>query len=119
VSSRTVTRRSALDRFAERAKDQAQRVLRTLRIGRLPSQRPLPRVGIAIGPRMPGWVLRSSVGLVALGTASLLIGGPLSGFLAVAGALLMVARPSGIACAGYAVGPPSPRARSACSSAYT
>lgn len=98
------SRSGPLHRLGDRALVVAQRLLRTLRIGRLPSQRPLPRVRIAMGPRVPGWVLRCSVGLVGLATALLLVGGPLSGFLAVCGAVLMVLRPSGIVCAGYALG---------------
>lgn len=96
--------RATLRRITSRAADPAARLLRTLRVGRSPSERPLPRVRIAVGPRLPGAVLRLVVPLVALGCAALLQPGPLSTVLALVGAAVLAVRPSGVAAGCYVVG---------------
>jgi hypothetical protein len=96
--------RSPTGRVVERAREQGRRLLRTVRIGRPPSQRPLPKVRIDLGPWLPGPVLRVSVGVVALVGAALLATGPVSWTFAILGAVLLVVRPSGIAAGVYAFG---------------
>lgn len=96
--------RAAVSRVLDGVREQAQRLLQTVGFGRSLSQRPLPRVRIRLGARVPGAVFQLVVAAVALGSAWLVVTGPVSTFFAVAGAVLVLARPSGIACAGYAVG---------------
>ena len=95
---------ATLRRISSVAAEPAARLLRTLRVGRPPSQRPLPRVRIALGPRLPGAVLRLVVPLVALGCVSLLQPGTFTSVLAVVGAVLLAVRPSGVAAGCYVVG---------------
>lgn len=102
MSMVTERARAVRHRVADAVRDQTQRILLTVGIGRSLSQRPLPRVRIAVGPRVPGVVLRLVVALVAVASASLLVTGPVSTFIAVAGAVLLLVRPSGASCAGYA-----------------
>ncbi len=92
-----------LERWRTAAGEQAGRLLRTLRIGRAPSARPLPRVAISMGPWVPALVLRVGVAGVALACLALLTPGTgvwVAGALA---ALVMVARPSGIALSIFVV----------------
>ncbi len=96
--------RGVRERLREGVREQAQRMLQTVGISRSLSQRPLPKVRIRLGPRVPGAVFQLLVAAVALASASLVVRGPISTFFAVAGAVLVIVRPSGIACAGYAVG---------------
>ncbi|HEX8487255.1 MAG TPA: hypothetical protein VF642_01820 [Propionibacteriaceae bacterium] len=98
--------RDQLDGLADQGRDQAERLVGTLRLRQLPSYRPLPRVRVALGPWVPGWALRLVQAVVALCCVALLQPGAGTWFLGVAGAFLLVLRPSGIvaACFAAAVG---------------
>lgn len=95
-------RRSRLLLWRDEAKVQLDRLRATLRIGGPAAQRPLPRVGIAVGAWVPGWGLRLAVAIVALVCSALLHPGHTLWVLAGLGALVVLARPSGVAAAVFA-----------------
>lgn len=98
--------RAAVGRWRRRLRDQADRWWATVRVGRLPTQRPLPRVQVSLGPWVPALLLRGVQVIVALANVALVAPGPGWRAVALLGALLLVVRPSGIvaACFAFALG---------------
>jgi hypothetical protein len=91
------------ERWRTAAGEQAGRLLRTLRIGRAPSMRPLPRVTVAMGRWVPVLVLRVGVAAVALACLALLAPGTAIWVLGSLAAVAIVLRPSGIVVSIFAV----------------
>lgn len=102
LTSRSVDVRTTVRRCRRWLGDQAARWSATVRFGRLPTQRPLPRVRVRLGPWVPALVLRGVQVLVALACVALVAPGPGWRTVAVLGALLLVVRPSGIVAGCYA-----------------
>ena len=75
----------------------------TLWVARRPTHRPLPRVEVALGAWVPGWVLRLVQATVALCCVALVQPGQGIWFLAVLGTVLLVLRPSGMVAACFVV----------------
>jgi hypothetical protein len=90
-------------RLVDRGRGQVERIAATLRVAQAPSQRPLPRVRIALGAWVPGWVLRLVQALVALSCVALVHPGSGVWFLGALSALLLVLRPSGLVAACFVV----------------
>ena len=100
VPNRTVR---TVERWRTATGVQAARLRRTLRIGRAPSVRPLPRVTIAMGPWVPALALRVGVAAVALACLALSTPGTAIWVVGALAAATVVLRPSGIAVSIFAV----------------
>jgi hypothetical protein len=74
-------------------RDLPSRLYRTFAVRSSEFERPLPCVGIELGPAAPAWALNAVVALLGLGGAATLATRPLHWVLAIAGAVAMAARP--------------------------
>jgi hypothetical protein len=79
------------------------RLIRTLSIGQSTSVRPLPPVVVRAGRTVPGWALRATVVVVALGFTATLATVSGQWILAIIGVSVMIIRPAGGLAQAYAL----------------